>query len=151
MARAVHDLDGYPVYLPDDLESFLAEDDALGAWVAERGNEIVGHVALHRRSSPEIMALAKEATGLPDGDLAVVARLMVAPSARRAGVGRVLLDTAASQALALGRQPVLDVAVSLRDAVLLYEAAGWARAGPVTVQLPRLALEELVFVGPAPG
>ena len=47
LARVVHELDGYPVYLPTDLGSFLAPPDALGAWVAVREGVIIGHVALH--------------------------------------------------------------------------------------------------------
>ena len=51
LAELVHELDGYPRYLPGDLRSFLASEDALASWVAVEGSELVGHVALHRRTS----------------------------------------------------------------------------------------------------
>jgi hypothetical protein len=72
--------DGYPAYLPGDVRRFVASHAAYAAWVAEGGGELVGHVALHnraRRSWP----LAHEATRTTDGALAVVARLLVSPTA----------------------------------------------------------------------
>jgi GNAT superfamily N-acetyltransferase len=151
LARVVHETDGYPVYLPDDLRSFLAVPHAIGAWVAERAGDVIGHVALHQRSSAAVMALAEAATGLPAPRLGVVARLLVAPTARRAGIGRALLDVAADRAVQLGRWPVLDVVTRHESGIKLYEAAGWSHAGQVTVTLGGVGpIEELVFLGPPP-
>jgi hypothetical protein len=44
LARVVHDRDGYPIYLPTDLQAFLVFADAYGAWVAEQDRQLLGHV-----------------------------------------------------------------------------------------------------------
>ena len=151
VAHAVHELDGYPPYLPTDLRTFLVSPGAYAAWVAERAGRIVGHVALHRSSVAAAMARASEALDLPADRLGVVARLLVAPTARRGGVGRALLEVATQAAMARGLWPVLDVAVQLPGAVGLYEACGWTPAGRVTVSLgDGFSLDELVFLGPPP-
>jgi GNAT superfamily N-acetyltransferase len=90
----VHELDGYPAYLPGDLRRFVASSSALSAWVAEEGGVILGHVAMHSRSSVAALTLACETLGEPIERLGVVARLLVAPTARRRGIGRMLLDAA---------------------------------------------------------
>jgi GNAT superfamily N-acetyltransferase len=74
---------------------------------------------------------------------------MVGPAARRGGVARALLETAAAGAHHRGRRPVLDVATQLRAAVRLYESCGWERAGEVVIEIdgePDLPCS--VFVGP---
>jgi GNAT superfamily N-acetyltransferase len=151
LARVVHEADGYPVYLPDDLRSFLAVPDALGAWVAARAGDVIGHIALHQRSSVAVMTVAEAATGWPAARLGVIARLLVAPTARRAGVGRALLDVAVDRAAQLERWSVLDVVTRHESGIKLYEAAGWIRAGQVTVTFGRgEPIDELVFLGPRP-
>jgi GNAT superfamily N-acetyltransferase len=151
LARVVHVNDGYPVYLPEDLRSFMAVPDAIGVWVADQADEVVGHVALRPDSSSAVMTLAEEATGLPAAKLGVIARLLVSPVARRMGVGRSLLEAAANQAAQLGLWPILDVVVQHEAAIRLYEEAGWTRAGIVTVTLGRnVPIEEIVFLGPRP-
>jgi GNAT superfamily N-acetyltransferase len=151
IAHAVHELDGYPPYLPTDLRAFLAPNDAYAAWVVERGGEIVGHVALHRQASEAVMVLAGAAAEEPVDRLAVVARLFVAPPARRHGVGRLLLDVAARDATGRGLWPVLEVATQLREAIRLYEARGWIRAGELTLGFDDgSSLDEFVYVGPRP-
>jgi GNAT superfamily N-acetyltransferase len=149
MAAVVHQQDRYPRYLGHDLRSFLMYPGALGAWVADSGTDIVGHVALHPDSSEPVMALIKETTGLDNGDLGVIARLMVAPTARGAGVAQALLEVATTHAQALGRQPVLDVVSSTTAAIRLYERNGWTRLGTVTAHFPGGSLEEHVYLGPA--
>jgi GNAT superfamily N-acetyltransferase len=151
IAEQVHCRDGYPVYLPDSLRQFLASPDALAAWVAEEDGEIVGHVALHERSSEAVLALAGETLNLAPDGLAVIARLLVAPEERGRGIGRLLLDTAAGEAQRRGLWPILDVVTTHTDAVRLYEKAGWRRAGHVTVTFGNgNELEEIVFLGPDP-
>jgi GNAT superfamily N-acetyltransferase len=152
MAEAVHQLDGYPAYLPTDLRHFLVSPDAYVAWVAEHEGEIVGHVALHRRTTAPAVALASKVLEQPVDRLGIVARLFVAPTARRLGVGQALLEVAWREAVSRGLWPVLDVATGLPGAIRLYETCGWTRAGAVTVGLPDgSSLDELVFLGPAPS
>jgi GNAT superfamily N-acetyltransferase len=149
MARAVHERDRYPMYLPSDLASFIFTPGALGAWVAEEDGEVAGHVALHSRSSPAVLALAQEATGLSRERLCVVARLLVSPRHRRRGIGRALLEAASDAALARRLRPVLDVVRDHEAAVAFYERSGWVRAGEVTVRWgDHPEVQELVYLGP---
>ena len=152
IAEQVHHLDGYPAYLPGgDLRGFLVSNEALGAWITELDGDVVGHVALHLRSSRSVLELASTSLGLPIESLAVVARLLVAPGARRQGVGRALLMAATYEARSRGLWPVLDVATDSTAAIALYEQCGWSRAGDVRVVLPDgSTLEEAVFLGPGP-
>ena len=148
LARIVHEIDGYPPYLPGDLRTFIGAG-AITAWVAETSGEIVGHVALNQGSSPAVMKLASDTTGEPSQHLGVVARLLVSPSARRKGLGRSLLRTAASNAVHRGLRPILDVATMFEGAIRLYEACGWHRAGMITVRLgDEFTLDEYVYLAP---
>jgi GNAT superfamily N-acetyltransferase len=149
MAVLVHQRDGYPVYLPTDLRAFLASPDAFGAWVVEEADGVVGHVALHRRTSAAALAVAAAALRQPVERLGVVARLLVAPTARRRGVGRELLEMASRHAVARGLWPMLDVATHYRGAVRLYEECGWTRAGDITLRFTdEVTLDEHIYVGP---
>lgn len=149
LARVIHDRDGYPLYLPTDLQGFLVSSDAYGAWVAEQDGELLGHVALHERSWDGVMEVGRRETGLSDDGLAVIARLLVSPSARRRGVGRALLQTATREAWDRGLCPILDVAVTYQAANRLYEAEGWRRLGTVRFPMPGgHAVDEHVYVAP---
>jgi GNAT superfamily N-acetyltransferase len=149
VAAAVHHRDGYPRYLPGDLRSFLASRDAYRAWVAERDGLVVGHVALHPRSSAPVMEMASAALGQPPERLGVIARLLVSPDVRGAGAGLALLEAATREALARDLWPVLDVDVDLPAAIALYERCGWTRAGQVSVRFrDGTSLTEYVYLCP---
>lgn len=149
IASETHQLDGYPVYLPDDLKSFVMDEGALGAWVAATGAEVLGHVALHRTSAVEVMKMVLATTGLAEDSIVFVARLLVAPTARRRGVGRALLEKATQEAGSLGRRAFLDVVRDHRAAIALYEECGWRSIGSVDWTLPGdLPLRELVYISP---
>lgn len=47
LLRLAHRADGYPRYWPHDARRFLAARQEIGGWVAERGETLLGHVALH--------------------------------------------------------------------------------------------------------
>jgi len=151
LARAVHELDGYPVFLADDdFRGFLAAPGALGAWVAEAGGEIVGHVALHASTSIPVVGLLRSRLGIAASEIGVVARLMVAPSMRRRGVARSLLEVASEEARCRGLVPILDVVPRHEAAIALYENAGWENLGQVTYDLPDgTMVDEFVFRAPA--
>ena len=65
LARAVHERDGYPHYLPGDLAGLPgpAATRTGRGWPSGTAR-IVGHVALRRRTAPAPMELASAATGL---------------------------------------------------------------------------------------
>lgn len=159
LVRRIHGFDGYPPRMPHDLRSFVTSPGALGAWVAvgdpedrpSAGGDVLGQVVLRSESAPGVLKLAADRAGAGLDDLAVVARLVVDPGHRRAGLGAALLATAAAAAHAAGRRPVLDVAAHLEGAVALYRRSGWDEAGCVTVEVGEgPPLDLLVFVGPAP-
>jgi GNAT superfamily N-acetyltransferase len=116
--------------------------------------EIAGHVALHETGARATMENAVQATGWPAERMVVVSRLLVAPTARRAGTGRRLLGTAVTEAHAIQRWPVLDVATHLDAAIALYESQGWTRVGAVTFRFRDGArtreANSFVYVGPRP-
>lgn len=152
IALETHRSDGYPKYLPEDLGSFIIHAGALGAWVAISNGHVVGHVALHLRSAQQVTDVAVSATGLDEDRIAMVARLFVAPAARRQGVGRTLLERATDEAMRLGRRAVLDVVEEHRAAIALYEDCGWTLLGRVNWSLPGgLGLRELVYLSPEPA
>jgi GNAT superfamily N-acetyltransferase len=149
LAKRVHETDGYPVYFPDGLGPFISSPDAIASWVVEERGEIVGHVALHRRSTDPVMAMATDALGQPCERIGVVARLLVDPELRREGLGRLLLNTAAQHALGRNLWPILDVITKHTAAIRLYESCGWVRAGQVTTKVREgLEFEEVVFLAP---
>ena len=153
LLTAVWERDRYPIYWPGDATAFVARGDELGAWVAsDAGRGVVGHVALHPSSWEGVMEVALAALDCGEDDLAVVARLMVAPSARRAGIGRALLTCATRDAAARRRTAILDVAAHYDAAVALYDDAGWRRIGEVMFPMPDgSAVKEIVFAAPERG
>jgi len=150
VARRVHATDGYPPYFPAlDFDALLFGHPKLDAWVCEVDEQIVGQVALHPHTGERAMALAASALGVSTDRLGVVARLMVDPDCRRRGVGKALLEEAASGAVARGLFPMLDVATRLQPAIGLYERCGWRRAGEVSLHFADgTTLDEFVYLAP---
>ena len=125
----VHEMNGYPSRWPRDPAAWLTPAGLEAAWVAVDGDSIVGQAVLVRGVSTSCLL---QATGRDASELGSVARLYVDPATRRAGHARALLETATSYAVALGLQPVLDVADDSQAAIALYEGAGWQLAGTET-------------------
>ncbi len=105
-------------------------------------------MALHRNSMPGVIALASETLGVAAGQLGVVARLMVAPEARRQGIAQALLAHVTQKTLDRGLCPVLDVVTVHTAAIAMYDALGWRRAGIVTSQLAEGSFDEIVYFAP---
>jgi ribosomal protein S18 acetylase RimI-like enzyme len=150
LAREVHAMDGYPSFLGDGgFEQFVAPDDALGAWVATRGDDVVGNVLLRPRSAPVSIELAAASLAVDAARLGFVARLMVAPRARRHGLARRLLDVVVHEARRRRLVTVLDVVATDVGAVALYEATGWRRLGALDQPLrDGRTLALVVFAAP---
>jgi GNAT superfamily N-acetyltransferase len=149
LGSVVHERDGYPAYLATDMRTFLMASDAVAAWVAEHEGRVIGHVALHRRTIPDVMAIASAALDVATDQLGVIARLLVDPKARQMGVGRLLLEAAAREARLRWLRPILDVCSRFGPAIALYERSGWVRAGQVDLVFGDMEIEEIVYLGPA--
>ena len=149
LVRAVHERDDYPRHLPDDAHGFLFPTYETDAWVAEHDGVVVGHVALHDAAVDPTLPAAQRATGLPSDRLAVLARLLVSPQHRGAGLGRELLQTATARARGRGQRAVLDVVQDAAAPVRLYEAQGWQRLEPLSLPIPGGASLDLwVYLAP---
>jgi GNAT superfamily N-acetyltransferase len=152
LVREVHAADRYPRFLPEDLGSFLVPSSSYGSWIADRGGEVIGHVALLPHGVRSVLEMASNALGRPADHLAVVARLFVSPRARGRGAGGLLLDAATAEAISRGLWPVLDVDTDLTPAIALYQSRGWVRAGMVTIRFSDgNVLDEYVYLGPGSG
>ncbi len=149
IAAEVHARDGYPLYGADDLPGFLTLPDALGIWVAEHEGAVVGHVALRPTAHPPaIVEAASRFLSRPADELCAVTRLLVAPSARRLGVGVLLLDAAVDEAHRRALTPVLGVDEG-SGAVAFYERCGWRRVEALSVRTPAGDdIVQLVYVAP---
>ncbi|OIJ88732.1 GNAT family N-acetyltransferase [Streptomyces sp. MUSC 14] len=122
----VHRRDGYPVNWPGQPDQWLSQASLLGAWVAELGGRLVGHVSLSRGGEGDLApGLWSERNGTSRDLTAVVSRLFVAPRTRGHGIGALLIGRAVAQARRHGLHPVLDVVASDTAAAALYERLGW--------------------------
>jgi ribosomal protein S18 acetylase RimI-like enzyme len=136
MAEEVYTEDGYPSFLGESgFRRFVDPDDAISAWVATITERVVGMVTLRPRSAPESGALAARELGVDERQLGFVARLEVAPSARRRGIARALLDAAVEEAGRRRLTVVLDVVGHDTSAIALYDASGWRRLGDHDLEL----------------
>jgi ribosomal protein S18 acetylase RimI-like enzyme len=122
---------GYPQRwpLPWPVEQFIERRHELGAWVAEVGGRVVGHVAVTGVEPSDEATGWSRATGRPLDELACVAVLFVDHTLARRGVGSSLLTAAVDHIRGLDRVPVLDVVQESPEAVRLYERHGWQAVG----------------------
>ncbi|MGA8112719.1 MAG: GNAT family N-acetyltransferase [Actinocatenispora sp.] len=129
----VHLKDGYPMVWPADPAGWLSPDDTVAAWVARQGADLVGHVLLRRAEDPRVAEQLATLTGLPPERIGSLARLFVAPEARRLGVAAALLRHVATEADARGMRAMLDVVDDYSTgAIALYERQGWLHVGSGT-------------------
>lgn len=87
--------------------------------VAEDGDGVTGTVTLVPATMPNQLHRAD------------VAKMMVAPRARRLGVGAALLAAVEDLARRLGRTTLVLDTISGSDAARLYERGGWERVGEI--------------------
>lgn len=132
LLREIHVRDGYPVRWPADPRAWLHPRNLLAAWVGERDGAIVAHAVLRGADGTAGGEPLSAATGLPVERIALIARLYVAPTARRTGFARRLLDAAADEAAARGLLLALDVVGTHSAPITLYERAGWRRVATVS-------------------
>ncbi|GAB3598258.1 GNAT family N-acetyltransferase [Kineococcus gypseus] len=122
--RAVHDVDGYPTYWPQDAARWLTPDGCAAAWVAfDDDGTALGHVCVVQGVDD---AVAAAAAGVAVQRLAGVSRLFVAPAARGRGLrlGTALLTEAEGWSRRRALQLMLDVVDDGAPAVQLYERLG---------------------------
>lgn len=129
--RLVHERDDYPVRWPADPAGWLARDDELAAWVAQRDGQVVGHAVLRPASGTDAAEPVAEATGVPVDRIALLARLFVAADARRGGVAGRLIEVVLAEARRRDLLLALDVVGDHNGAVALYERLGWRRVATI--------------------
>jgi GNAT superfamily N-acetyltransferase len=126
LLRVVHYEAPFPAKAIDAPRAWLCGDDVLDAWVVERQDEILGHIAISHIGRDSTSSYRwREMTGREQTELAAVSRLFVRQKSRGAGLGTSLLDSAVAEIRARGLVPVLEVAESHADAVQLFEHGGW--------------------------
>ncbi len=96
----------------------VAGDDTV-LWIARLGEETIGTVQLH---------LCAKANG---SHRAEIAKLMVAPNARRRGVARLLMETAEARAKAEGRSLLVLDTREGDPSNRLYASMGYVQAGRI--------------------
>jgi GNAT superfamily N-acetyltransferase len=126
LLRLVYYESRYPVLWPDAPRAWLDDRDVLAAWVVERQDEVLGHVAISTVGADSVSAYRwREMTGHEPTELAAVSRLFVRPRVRRQGLGGALLDEAVTEAQRRGLLPVVQVLDAHHEAIRLYEGRGW--------------------------
>lgn len=150
VAARVQMEDRYPIALPaGGFGAFLTTPEPVAAWVAVVGDELVGHVALNGVTSRPVVQLV-EHLRIGGGTPIYVARLLVDPDSRRAGIGGALLRHALDAAVAAKWSAYLDVVdtPTAAPAIALYRRSRWTEIGSVAFELGGCDIEELVFAAP---
>jgi GNAT superfamily N-acetyltransferase/predicted DCC family thiol-disulfide oxidoreductase YuxK len=130
LLRLVYADGQYPVYWPEAPRAWLADEEVIGAWIAERHGEMLGHVAISRVGLDATSAMRwREITGRSPSELGGISRLFVRPKVAGQGIGSALLEVAVTEIRARGLLPVLEVVTASQDAIALYEARGWRLVG----------------------
>jgi cystathionine gamma-synthase len=142
-----------PPYVPDDADAiaeWLERYPAAVRLVAVRVDEVVGHVQLAtaEQTDPDLPKALRTTGACNPAAVVELARLFVAPSQRRSGVGRELLRAATAAGWKMGYRPALCVMVTQTEAVELYRREGWQPGGSF-VGHPS-GVENLIFLAPEP-
>ncbi|MFF1482854.1 GNAT family N-acetyltransferase [Streptomyces sp. NPDC058301] len=149
---AIHASDGYPVEGVDDPHGWLDSPKVIRAWIAALDGRVVGHVSINRPNGEEAVALWADQAGVPDTQIAVLARLFVLPEARGNDVGGRLMNAATTSAQMDGLRLVLDVMAKDAAAIRLYERLGWSHIGTTSHAYgDGQSIEAICFVSPEPA
>jgi GNAT superfamily N-acetyltransferase len=144
LLRRVHERDRYPVRWPADPAAFLTPADELVAWVATRGDTLVGHVML--AATPEGVAQTAATSGVRA--VVLLRLLFVAPEVRGQDLGARLLDIATAEAAARRRRAVLEVLSLNQDAIAVYERTGWTAIGTTSPDWAPEGTHAVVYLAP---
>lgn len=131
LLQLVHARDHYPVRWPGDPAAWLAREGEVGAWVAERDGVVVGHAVLRPAAGTDAADPGADATGSPVDRIALLARLFVAPDARRGGLAGKLIEVVLAEARRRDLVLALDVVGGHNGAIALYERLGWRRVATI--------------------
>ncbi len=131
LLASVHARDHYPVRWPADPAAWLAREGELAAWVAERDGAVVGHAVLRPAGGTDAAEPVAGATGSPVDRIALLARLFVAPDARRGGLAGKLIEVVLAEARRRDLLLALDVVGGHNGAIALYERLGWRRVATI--------------------
>ncbi|RZE58465.1 GNAT family N-acetyltransferase [Streptomyces albidoflavus] len=122
----------------------------MAAWVAELDGHVVGHVAINSpQPGEEVARLWREESGDDDSHIGVLARLFVARQARKASVGKLLMEAATAYARDSHLRLVLEVLTKDAAAIRLYERLGWQRIGEAVHTFGGKQVDAVCFVAPA--
>ncbi|MEV0842228.1 GNAT family N-acetyltransferase [Actinocatenispora sera] len=127
--KDVYAVDGYPVEGVSQAEKWLFPDGLLEAWVAEVDGDVVGHAAVSEPRDEAAVQMLVEQAGTPLDQIAVAARLFVAPKGRGNALGRDLAVAVFGYGQQHGRRIVFDVMTKDQTAIRLYERMGCIRLG----------------------
>lgn len=136
MLAQVHVEQRYPIRWPDDCHAWLTPANVAAAWVAVRGDEVIGHVCVARKHQmpPEL----------------TLERLFVSPDAAGSGVGGALIDQARNWAAERRSLLTLDVAENCGRAIAVYGRLGWRLTGRTPIDWGDDAADSLLhFEAPA--
>jgi GNAT superfamily N-acetyltransferase len=131
---------GYPEIwpLPCPIPDFIERDNELTAWVAEIGDEIVGHIAMsavvdgEKGQSGSTLGLGSmwaEAYGTTADRLRCIGVLFTDAARAGAGIGSHLLKAAVAGAREQDAYPVLDCIKYKTHVVEFYLRRGWTVIG----------------------
>ncbi|KUL57803.1 acetyltransferase [Streptomyces sp. TSRI0445] len=111
---------------------------------------MVGHVAINSpQPGEEVARLWREESGDDDSHIGVLARLFVARQARKASVGKLLMEAATAYARDRHLRLVLEVLTKDAAAIRLYERLGWQRIGEAVHTFGGKQVDAVCFVAPA--
>lgn len=116
----------YPVVRPDRPRDWLEGEDLQAAWVAERGGEILGHIAISTVGGDPVSALRwRETTERDPAGMLGISRFFVRPRSRGQGIGTALFDTAVAEIRDRGRDPVIEVVSEIPDGLPFLQGRHW--------------------------